>query len=94
MPERTLFEDERQLDRPAIADYLRSVADRLDDDGSVTFETGADDITVEVPATVEFEVKVEREGPADGPGELGLELELEWPEDAALDESDAGLSVR
>jgi hypothetical protein len=32
---------------------------------------------------VEFEVKVEREGPADGDGELSIEFELEWDEHAA-----------
>jgi hypothetical protein len=32
---------------------------------------------------VEFEVKVEREGPTDGTGELSIEFELEWDENAS-----------
>jgi len=39
------------------------------------------------PETVEFEVKAEREGPADGPGELSLELE--WDENGG----DGSLSI-
>jgi amphi-Trp domain-containing protein len=85
MPEEVLFESERQVDRDAAADYLRTVADKLSDGGSVTLERGGEEITVDVPSSVEFEVKVEREGPADGPGEIGFELELEWPEDGTDD---------
>ncbi len=93
MPERTLFVNERKLDRTDVADYLHTVADRLAAEGTVTFESGTDAITVDVPPNVEFEVKVEREGPAEGSGEIGLELELEWPEDADLSGGDGGLSV-
>jgi hypothetical protein len=32
------------------------------------------------PARPTFGVKAEREGPADGPGELSIEFELEWDE--------------
>ncbi len=32
------------------------------------------------PARPTFEVKAEREGPVDGPGELSIEFELEWDE--------------
>ncbi|WP_436910368.1 amphi-Trp domain-containing protein [Halosimplex marinum] len=92
MPETLLFEDERQLTRTNVAAYLRTVADRLETGEPLTLETGSDSITVDVPREVEFEVKIEREGPADGAGELGLELELEWDEDA--DASDDELSIR
>ncbi|WP_415382251.1 amphi-Trp domain-containing protein [Halosimplex sp. TS25] len=85
MPEEVLFEDERNLTRTDVASYLRTVADRLDSGESLTLETSTDSITVDVPRDVEFEVKVEREGPAGGPGELGLELELEWDENATDD---------
>ncbi|MFC7141933.1 amphi-Trp domain-containing protein [Halosimplex aquaticum] len=90
MPEEVIFEDERVMTRADVASYLRTVADRLDAGESLTLETGTDSVTVDVPNDVEFEVKVEREGPADGPGELGLELELEWDEGA----TDDSLSIR
>ncbi len=75
--EEVLFESETEESRAAVADYLRSVADRLDD-GAVTLRSGDEELTVNPPETVEFEVKVEREG-----AETSLELELEWAEDAS-----------
>jgi len=92
MPETVLFEDERRLTRTDVASYLRTIADRLETGEALTLETGTDSVTVDVPREVEFEVKVEREGPADAVGELGLELELEWDEDAEV--SDDSLSIQ
>lgn len=40
-------------------------------------------MTLEPPARPTFEVKAEREGPANGPGELSIEFELEWDEDGS-----------
>ena len=93
MPEEVLFADERHQQRSAIADYLRTVADKLDGDGQLNLEAGGESVSLDVPAEVEFEVKVEREGPADGNGEIGFELELEWPENAGS-EGDSSLSIR
>jgi len=75
--EEVLFESETMESRAAVADYLRSVADRLDE-GEVTLRGGGEEFTVDPPETVEFEVKVEREG-----DETSLELELEWAEGAS-----------
>lgn len=80
MPEEVLFETERRRSRADIASTLRSVADKLDAGDSITLQSGSDSVTVEPPAEPTFEVKVEREGPTDGPTELGVEFELEWPE--------------
>jgi amphi-Trp domain-containing protein len=80
MTEETLFEVEKRASRSEVAAYLRTVADRLDEGGTLTLEAGDDAITVETPREVEFEVAVEREGPASGDGELSVELEFEWPE--------------
>lgn len=85
MVEHVLFETEQHMDRTAVADYLRTVADKLDSGESVSLESGGESVTLNVPQSVEFEVKAEREGPADGHGELGLELELEWDEDSTDD---------
>jgi len=90
MPEEVLFEDERTLERGEIADYLRTVADRLDAGDSITF-SAAESITVEPPPRATFEVKVERETPTGGGrGELSVEFELEWDEN---DGSADGLSI-
>ncbi|MGQ4557526.1 amphi-Trp domain-containing protein [Halobellus sp. GM3] len=80
MPEEVLFKSESRQSREAIASYLRSVADKLDGGGPITLAAGEQSVTMEPPAQPTFEVKAEREGPADGPGELSIELEIEWDE--------------
>jgi amphi-Trp domain-containing protein len=85
MPEDVLFETETDETRASVAAYLRSVADAVER-GTVTLRAGDRERVVTVPPTVEFEVKLEREGPVDGPTDLSLELELEWPEGATDEE--------
>jgi len=82
MPEEVLFEDERRQERGEIAAYLRTVADKLDGGEPITLVAGDRSVTVDPPTRPTFEVKVERETPrGGGPGELSVELELEWNED-------------
>ena len=81
MPEEVLFESETRKSRGEMATYLRTVADRLDDDGTVSLSAGEQSVDLDVPDSAEFEVKVERETPSGGgDGELSLELEIEWDE--------------
>lgn len=82
MPEEVLFESESMHSTGEVAAYLRRVADNLDGGKSITLKSGDESLTMEPPETVEFEVKAEREGPTDGDGELSVEFELEWPENA------------
>lgn len=77
MPEETLFESESERERGEIAAYLRALAGELDGDGPVTFRDGEYTVSVTPPERAEFDVEVERE---DG-DELGIELEIEWPEE-------------
>lgn len=76
MPEEVLFKSEQRMSRAQIADYLRTVADNLDDGKPITLSAGSDSQTMEVPSQPTFEVKAERE---DG-HELSIEFELEWEE--------------
>ena len=92
MPEEVLFESERMQSRGAVADYLRAVADKLDSGDPITLEAGSNSVTLDPPAEVEFEVKAEREGPTGKPGELSIELELEWDENQS-GADDSGLSI-
>jgi amphi-Trp domain-containing protein len=85
MPEDVLFTTERRQSRQEIASSLRQVAGALDEGRELTFEAGDQSITVDPPARPTFEMEVEREGPADGSGELSVEFELEWDEDATDD---------
>lgn len=93
MPEETLFKTEDKFDRSTIADYLRTVADSLEAGGSITLKSGDQSVTLDPPGRVTFEVKAEREGPADGSGELSVEFELEWDEDASGKEGGAKLQI-
>lgn len=90
MPEEVLFKSEANHSRNEVAAYLRQVADSIDGGGPITLRSGGESVTMEPPETVEFEVKAEREGPADGDGELSVEFELEWPENAPADGSGSG----
>ncbi len=81
MPEEVLFESESVRSRAEIASYLRSVAEKLDEGAPITLTAGSESVTMDPPSRSTFEVKAEREGPADGPGELSVEFELEWDED-------------
>jgi amphi-Trp domain-containing protein len=80
--EEVLFESENRQSRAEIAAYLRQVADNLDAGSEITLRRGDESVTLSPPAEPTFEVKAEREGPADGPGELSIEFELEWDEDS------------
>ncbi|RZV11892.1 amphi-Trp domain-containing protein [Natrinema hispanicum] len=81
MPEEVLFKSESDLNRDEIASLLRRVADNLDAGEAITLSAGSDSVTLDPPARPTFEVKAEREGPTDAPGELSIEFELEWDED-------------
>jgi len=81
MPEEVLFESESRRSRAEIAAYLRTVADSLESGSAITLKRGGESVTMEPPARPTFEVKAEREGPVDGPGELSVEFELEWDEE-------------
>jgi len=93
MPEEVLFKSESKLDRAEIASLLRRVADNLDADEAITLSAGSESVTLEPPARPTFEVKAEREGPTDAPGELSIEFELEWDEDGSDDGTGGGLSI-
>lgn len=93
MPEEVLFESESTQSRSEIAAYLRTVADSLEAGDPITLSSGDQSVTMEPPARPTFELKAEREGPADSPGELSIELELEWDEGSAGEDSDGGLRI-
>jgi amphi-Trp domain-containing protein len=90
MPEEVLFKSESNQTREEIASYLRRVADKLDHGAAITLISGSESVTMEPPARPTFEVKAEREGPTDGPGELSIEFELEWAENGSEENGGTG----
>ena len=93
MSEEVLFESESRQSRDEIAAYLRTVADALDAGDAITLKKGDESVTMEPPARPTFEVKAEREGPADGLGELSIEFELEWDEGGDGDDAGGDLEI-
>lgn len=91
--EEVLFESENRLERAEIADYLRTVADNLEAGDSIALSSGGESVTLEPPARPEFEVKAEREGPRDAPGELSVEFEIEWDEDGGNGDAGGDLTI-
>ena len=83
MPEEELFTSEQQASRETVASLLKAVADTITKTESVTLKSGKESLTLDIPASLMFEVKAEREGPVNGPGELSVEFELEWAEDGS-----------
>jgi amphi-Trp domain-containing protein len=93
MPEEILFESESRRDRAEIAAYLRRVADNLEAGDPITLSAGEQSVTMAPPARPTFEVKAEREGPADASGELSVEFEIEWNEDGGGDGDGGDLQI-
>jgi len=93
MPEEVLFESESRRSREEIAAYLRTVADSLESGNEITLSRGGESVTMAPPARPTFEVKAEREGPANGPGELSVEFELEWDENGGTDDGTDDLTI-
>jgi amphi-Trp domain-containing protein len=90
MPEEVLFKSESDQSREEIASYLRKVADNLDSGNAISLKAGSESVTLNPPARPTFEVKAEREGPADNMTELSVEFELEWDENAGEESSGNG----
>jgi amphi-Trp domain-containing protein len=90
MPEEILFKSESDQSQAEIASYLRDVAEKLEQGGSITLKSGSESVTMEPPEHPTFEVKAEREGPTDGDGELSIEFELEWDENASGSDGGGG----
>ncbi len=94
MPEEVLFKMERKFDRAEIADYLRQVADSLEEGGPISLKAGDQSVEMDPPGRPTFEIKAEREGPTDGPKELSIEFELEWDEaDSGKEDGGGGLEI-
>jgi len=82
MPEEVLFESETVQSRSDVAAHLRRVADALEAGEAISLSAGGGAVELAPPERPTFEVKAEREGPADGAGELSVEFEIEWDEGA------------
>lgn len=89
MAEEVLFKAEQSRSRSEIAQYLRTVADKLEGDGELSLSTGGESVELSVPERPTFEIKAEREVEGNET-ELSVEFELEWDEGQEGSESGGG----
>lgn len=74
--ETILFKSEEKKDIAGVAVFLRELADKLIE-GRVVLQGDSESVTLEIPSTVEMEVKAElEEGRAKT--KKKLEVEIEW----------------
>lgn len=78
-----LFESKEKMSRVEVADLLRQLADRIAE-GEVLLRQGREEVMVELPETLKFELQATRkEKPGKSP-ERELEIELKWVEGEEL----------
>jgi amphi-Trp domain-containing protein len=73
-----LVKSELHKNLPEVAAFLRELADKVDT-GKVTLVQGGQDVVVELPDTVEFEVDYYEQPKKQGLKKQ-LEIELQWVE--------------
>jgi amphi-Trp domain-containing protein len=73
-----LFSSEEKKELPAVVDFLRELADKLDR-GQVILRKGTEELTLSLPHHVVLEVKAEEEDKK-GRTQLSLEVEIAWYE--------------
>ena len=71
-----LFESETPKSRQEVAAFLRELAAKIDG-GEVTFQQGAESVSVTMPPNVVLELKVEEEAKKNKT-KRSLEVEIEW----------------
>ncbi len=73
--ETTLFKTQEKKSAGEISGTLRLIADRIDA-GTMTLRQGGNEVTLDFPATMEIQLKVEEE--AGKRLKKKFEMELEW----------------
>ena len=71
-----LFSSEEKKDLASVAAFLRALADRLEQN-QVTLRQGTEELVLEIPNNVVFEIKAEEEDKRTRT-KRSLELEIEW----------------
>jgi amphi-Trp domain-containing protein len=73
--ETVLFKSEERKPSGEIADALRQIADKIDD-GTMILKKGSDEIKLEFPPNMVFELKIEEE--SGRKHKKSFEIEMEW----------------
>lgn len=80
--EKVLFESEERREAAEVAEFLRQLADRVEQQ-QVVLRKGDEEVVLTLPPVFTLEVKAEEETSKKGKVAYSLEVELEWkPGDA------------
>lgn len=71
-----LFESEEPKEIQSVADFLRQLADKLDEQ-KVVLRDGQNEVSLEIPSSVVLEIKAEEEEKKQKT-QRSLEIEIEW----------------
>ena len=75
-----LFKSEERKSRSEVSQFLRVVADKLEN-GQVVLRQGKEEVTLEIPHNLILEVQVEDEDKKKKGIQHSLELEIKWYDD-------------
>jgi amphi-Trp domain-containing protein len=75
--EKVLFKSEEQREASEVAEFLRQLADRIEQ-RVVVLRKGDEEVILKLPPVFTLEVKAEEEISKKGKVEYSLEVELEW----------------
>ena len=77
MTEEILFKTEKKMESSEISKYLMMIAEKFEDEETISLKSGDQKVELDPSGEKEFEVKVEKES-SDSGNEVSLELEIEW----------------
>lgn len=85
-----LFKSKIRRERGEIADFLRQLADKIDE-GRVALSQGEEELILDLPGALILEVQVEDEQKRRKGVQHSLEVELKWFDNMQVD---SGLSLK
>ena len=75
--ETRLFKSEEPKSRAQVGEFLRQIADKLDN-GEVVLRRGSEELTLTIPENLVLEIQVEDEDKKQKGIQHSLEIEIKW----------------
>ena len=85
--EKLLFKSEEKKNSVEIVAFLRNIADKIEQDGSMTLLQGEDRVVLDFPNSMTMEIKVEDEEKKRKGTKRTFEIEFEWYPDSDYKQS-------
>jgi amphi-Trp domain-containing protein len=78
--EKKLFKNEEQKNRTEVSEFLRQIADKIEE-GRVVLRRAGEEMTLELPYNLILEIQVEDEDKKSKGIQHSLEIEIKWFDD-------------